>query len=411
MRALLISLLLIWAIGPADAAEGPPANRTEVFILGVDHSAQLINRRQQPAAMRAFFEALAPDAICIERSPDRVARNDHYEFTYEIQEVIVPWAREKRIALCPFDWLPNAEDSALALGIADLEAVPPLRRPSGFQGFLTFPEARSRTLGLFFADAPEERARHRDFYAAYPSTATRDFPRRLFLYRTYMQAQRIAAAARNHPGGRILVVVGMMHKDDIEAILADAPHVRVIQPSALASEPDAAAVARLTRTEDLAAIASFNLLGVQWRDPLVDRGWMAEVVARLQQQSPGPEADLLATRLAELEGADPRALLGRYREVAAAAGDRRFTWTGVKDQARLDSFYDPFGNLTVGDRAWLEAARLHLRLGERRAADRIRRRLATTLASEGKRQQFDGYWTRYIDPAEARGRAPRATVR
>lgn len=411
MRALLIFLLLICAIPPADAAEAPPATPTEVAILGVDHSAQLVNRRQQPAAMRAFFETAAPDAICIERSPERVARNDHYEFTYEIQDVIVPWAREKRIALCPFDWLPSAEDSALALGIADLETVPPLRRPSGFQGFLTFPEPRSRTLGLFFADAPEERARHRDFYAAYPSAATRDFPRRLFLYRTFMQAQRIAAAARNHPGGRILVVVGVMHKEDIEAILADAAHVRIVEPSALAAEPDAAAVARLTRTEDLAAIASFNLLGVQWRDPLVDRGWMAEVVTRLQQQSPGPEADLLAARLAELEGADPRALLARYRQIVTVAGDRRFTWTGVKDPSRLDSYYDPFGNLTVGSRALLEAARLHLRLGERVTADRIRRQLAATLNSEAKRQQLDGYWARYIEPAATRAAPPRAAAR
>lgn len=396
MRLLALLGLLLCLAAPLRAQSAAPANVTEVVILGVDHSAQLINRRQQPAAMRAFFEAAAPSAICIERAPERVARGDHYEFTYEIQDVIIPWAREKNLPLCPFDWLPSPEDSALALGIADLESMPFLRRESGFQGFLTFPDVRSRTLGLFFAESAEERARHREFYAAYPEAPARDFSRRLFLYRTFMQARRIAAAARNYPGRRMLVVVGVMHKDDIEGVLSAYPWVRVVQPSAIAAEPDAAAIARQTRPEDLAAIASFNLLGVQWRDQNLDRGWMGETVTALRRQRPGAESDLFAARLAELEGAPARTSLAEYLRIAGAAGDAAFTYTGVRDRSRIDSFFDPFGNLNVAQRASVEAARVHHALGERDAAEAIRQRLRQGLDGELKRLQLDGYWARYV---------------
>lgn len=396
MRLLVLLGLIICLAAPLRAQSAAPTSVTEVVILGVDHSAQLINRRQQPAAMRAFFEAVAPSAICIERAPERVARNDHYEFTYEIQDIIVPWAREKNLPLCPFDWLPSPEDSALALGIADLESMPFLRRESGFQGFLTFPDERSRTLGLFFAESAEERARHREFYAAYPEAPARDFSRRLFLYRTFMQARRIAAAARNYPRRRMLVVVGVMHKDDIEGVLSAYPWVRVVQPSAIATEPDAAAIARHTRPEDLAAIASFNLLGVQWRDQNLDRGWMGETVTALRQQRPGAESDLFAARLAELEGAPARSSLAEYLRIAGAAGDAAFTYTGVRDRSRIDSFFDPFGNLTVSQRASVEAARVHHALGERDAAEAIRQRLRQALDGELKRLQLDGYWARYV---------------
>lgn len=403
MRFLFLMLVLaLWPAAGADAQNAPPVRQTEVVILGVDHSAQLINRRQQPGAVRAFVDAIKPAAICIERAPDRFARNDHYEFTYEIQDLLVPLARERGLPLCPFDWLPGAEDSALGLGIADLEAVPVLRREAGFQGFLTFPDPRSRTLGLFFADAPEEGARHRGFYADYPERAGRDFPRRLFLYRTFMQAQRIAAAARAYPGQRMLVVVGVMHKADIERILAGDPAIRVVQPLAIAAEPDAAAVARFTRTEDLAAIATFNLLGTGWRDPHLDRAWMAEVVGELERRRPGAEGALLAARLAELEGMRPRTLLARYLSVARSAGAAAFSWTGVKDRARIDSFFDPFGNLSVADRALIEAARMHVGLGERSKAVAIRSRLAASLGSDFKRLQLDGYWARYVDRAALR---------
>lgn len=391
---------LVTAGTPAHASQSS-TDSTEVIILGVDHTAQLVNRRQRPAALRAFFTSVSPAAICIERSPERFARGDHYEFTYEIQEVIVPWARETGTALCPFDWLPNSEDTALAFGIEDLERPPFLRRPSGFQGFLSFRDPRSLTAGLFFADEEEERERHRAFYTSYPKEPRGDFARRLFLYRTFMQARRIAIAAHNYPGERLLVVVGMMHKDDIEQILASDPRVRVVQPSAITEEPDAADIARYREPKDLFAIATFNLLGVQSLGDNIDLPWVEEVVEALGRMAPGPETDLLAIKLEQRQGRiTPNEALQAYLKIADAAGARRFTWDGVKDRDRIDSFFDPFGNLTIAQRARLEAARIHLARDQQVEAKAIRMKLHEALGSDLKRAQLDGYWSRYMIEAE-----------
>lgn len=87
--------------------------KTKIVVLGAGHSNQLVSRECQPAAYRAFFDRVKPDVIGIERSPLEYLRSDFYEFTYEQQNIIVPYAREKKIKVCPFDWLPSQDDSQL----------------------------------------------------------------------------------------------------------------------------------------------------------------------------------------------------------------------------------------------------------------------------------------------------------
>ena len=65
----------------------PP--RTRLVVLGVDHSAQLVSESNSPGMLSAFFDRVKPDVICIERPPEQAARGDHYEFTYEIQGVVL----------------------------------------------------------------------------------------------------------------------------------------------------------------------------------------------------------------------------------------------------------------------------------------------------------------------------------
>lgn len=405
LNGFIASCVFAIASFAASAAEREDAP-TELIVLGVDHAAQLVNRRQQPAALRAFFESIAPSAICIERSPERFARGDHYEFTYEIQDVIVPWARESGAPLHPFDWLPSPEDTSLAFGVDDLERPPLLRRPTGFQGFLSFPDERSRTAGLFFGDQAEERARHRRFYVEHPDEPRGDFARRLFLYRTFMQAARIARAARDYPGKRVLVVVGVMHKDDIERILAADRRIRIVQPSAIAREPTPADIERHQLLRDLFAIATFNLLGVQSRSAAVDLPWLEEVLRKLEASKPGPETELLATRLAELQKRiSPEAALSEYSRIAERAKQSAFSWNGVKDSSRLDSFFDPFGNLTVGQRATVEMARLHHAAGRVSEADALRTSLRQSLDHPVKRAQLDGYWPEYVASVAERAAA------
>lgn len=70
-----------------------------MVVLGVDRGVQLVNSRHWAAALGAFFSEVALDAICVERSPRRFARGGHYELTYEIQDVLIPWERENGIPL------------------------------------------------------------------------------------------------------------------------------------------------------------------------------------------------------------------------------------------------------------------------------------------------------------------------
>lgn len=397
---MLLTLSISTILTPSLARAQNLPNPTEVIILGVEHAAQLVNRRQQPAAMRALFAELAPDAICIERAPEQFARADHYEFTYEIQSVIVPWAKQTGTDLCPFDWLPAAEDTRLVFGVDNLEHVPLLRRDNGFQGFLSFPFERTMSQGLFFADSEEERAKHRLFYTDYPDQPVQDGARRLFLYRTMMQAQRISAAARAHPGGRILVVVGAMHKDDIERTLADHGHIVVRQPSKIANEPGSDAIARATRIDDLFAIAYFNLLGTQAAAGNVDWPWLNEVTDFLKRRRPGPEADLLLTRFRAITGMiDEQAALSSYLAIGRDERCNGFTWTGIKDLSRLDSVYDPFAALCVRNRALLEAAKIQYVIGQYERAEANRLLIQGTLKSETQRLQFTAYWNRYVRPS------------
>jgi len=389
-RLVLLAFASLVSFSPIAAQ----TDTTEVVVLGVHHSAMLVAEDYQPAVFRAYFDRVAPDAICVERAPEEFARGSHYEFTYEIQHIAVPWARENGVTLCPFDWLPAEEDQLLAFGV-DLTETPFLRAPGSYASFLAFGDSADLTRDLFYAEAQTDRDENRAWYLAMAERPRHDFARRLFLYRTFMQAMRVARAAQAHPGGRLLVIVGSMHKDDIERILADQPGVRVVQPPSF-GRPNAAEVARAIVDHDLHAIATFNVLGLQPLTGVLNSRWIEEVVTRLER-SRTPETALLRTRLDVVAGRlDAVTAAQRYEEIASRVeADERFTWDGVLDRRRLDSFFDPFGNLTVADRARLERARELRRAGRTEESDRSIAELAATLTPL-KAAQLRSYWDTWV---------------
>jgi hypothetical protein len=383
-------------------AQSPVITRvaTQVVVLGVTHSGMLVNPRQQPAAFRAFFDEIRPNVIGVERAPEQFARNDHYEFTYEIQEIIVPYAKQAGIPVAPFDWLPAPEDPALAFGIADLEQ-PPFLRPSdgsGLNGFLSFSDSETRAADFFYADAEEVRAKNRQWYVGYPDKPRLDFPRRLYLYRTFMQAMRIAQVAARYPGGRVLVVVGDLHKDDLERILSEQRGLQIVQPSTLVSALDAEKIRAHIEPQDRLAVATFNLLGVQSRSGQLDLVWLKQIMEELAATSPGAELELLKARFDELSGRiQGNAAFDRYQRIVAISNANSLsTWSGVKDRMRIDSYFDPFGALTIRQRARTEAARVAYALGRGKEGDALKIQVRSELISDLKRAQFDGYWERYI---------------
>ncbi|MEZ0472655.1 hypothetical protein [Luteimonas salinilitoris] len=399
-QSRLFALFLILApmlCAVAWAATPGPDSPARVVILGVDHAVQLVSKEDQPGMLAAFIERVAPDAICIERPPEQYARDDHYEFTYEIQDVALPYAREHGIEVCPFDWIPSQEDQMLGWSL-DLSVPPEVRAPDGFQGFLSFPEPHRLRRTLFAADDPATLGDAHAWVRGWPERMSRDLPRRMFLYRTFMQARRIAAAAKARPGRTVLVVVGELHKHDIEAILADEPAVEIMQPSRYGA-PAAEAVARLTTRAHRIAIASFNILGRQASTGNVDWDWVGNVLDALEAERRDAETDLLRTRHDVLTGRiDAAAAIARYRRIAADPAARRgATWDGVLDRGRVDSYFDPFGNLRIDQRARVELARELRRLGETEEVAGLLAALRRELTPR-KARQLEAYWQREAAP-------------
>jgi len=222
---LVVGVVLAMLSLPARGA--PPEAATQVIVLGVDHAAQLAAREDRPAVLAAFLDRAAPDAICIERSPEAFARNDFYEFTYEVQDVVVPFARERNIDVCPFDWHPSTEDAQLGFGM-DLEAIPEIRPIRGFQQFLTFPEPAQLHRTLFHADDPQNvaRAHPGGIVVAQPSSlgalSDADIQRQeLPAYRFAVAAGRPAEADRLRTAlGRELTARQRRQLDDYWPLLA-----------------------------------------------------------------------------------------------------------------------------------------------------------------------------------------------
>src|SRR5579871_4972233 len=133
-------------------AQPTRGRKTRVVILGiVEHSAQLIGEPNGPGVLASFLSMVNPEAICIERPPEQAARGDYYEFTYEVQGIILPYVASHPTAVCPIDWMPSVDDQRLVFGF-DLDVPPEVRPRSGFQTFTTFADSSLLHVDLFGAD-------------------------------------------------------------------------------------------------------------------------------------------------------------------------------------------------------------------------------------------------------------------
>ena len=210
---------------------------------------------------------------------------------------------------------------------------------------------------------------------------------------------RILAAVQAHPRDTVVVVVGWMHKDDIEAILRGAPNLRIVQPSAYLL-PAPTQADSLLHQADVAAILAFNLLGAQSLTGPVDWPWLKSMLDRFVRAAPqSSEAELFRTRFAVLhEALPPREAAERYERIARRPGiDDSFTFRAATDERRIDTYFDPFGNLDVLARAWVEAARECTRAGAPDRATAIREQLLTSRRwSPLQLAELGTYWDRYI---------------
>lgn len=370
--------------------------QTKVIVLGVGHSDQLVSRNCQPAVYRAFFDKVNPDVIAIERSPLEYNRSDFYEFTYEQQNLIIPYAKKKGVTVRPFDWLPSGDDQQLAWNISDIEQTPFIRSKGSYKDFLFFTEATIHEEDFFYADSKE--CKHKiDKWITTVDVGERDFPRRLFLYRTYMQAMRIKQIAKEYIGKTLLVVVGYMHKNDIENILGGVPYIDIVKPS-MYDYPTMTEIEKNIEIEDLFAISTFNVLGVQSQH-FVNWEWVKHVITTLEETVASAEVRLLKIRMEVLTNLykAEEAILQYEQLKSEIEPNIKFTFNGVKDPSRIDSYFDPFGNMPILNRLHIETAREYSKINDFDQVAIIKEiLLEQETMSTLKRLQLNAYWDDYV---------------
>ncbi|MFC4163540.1 hypothetical protein ACFOWU_07750 [Epilithonimonas zeae] len=340
--------------------------KPKVVILGVGHSTQLINYNHQPAAIRAFINKVKPSAICIERSPEEFSRNDFYEFTYEQQFAVVPYAKENNIPLYPVDWTPSETDSELGFGIKDLSVPRFVRQKEGFLGFTTFTEKRDFEDDLYFAEKEDYVKRIASWYSSQPEKTAFDLPRRMFLYRTFLQSRRIQKVLENYSStDTILVVIGAFHKNDIENNLMEQGY-QIIQPSTFGNT-NQQEIDEEFRKQDGYSILSFNLLGMQSQIEKTNEKLVDYALAKFGNDESIELEFFKIRRAVVFEKIPSKKALNLYQVLLGKIDNENWSWNGVKDETRIDSYFDPFGNLTLKDRIRLEVAREYRKLSKHNA--------------------------------------------
>ncbi|MGD6874270.1 hypothetical protein ACQCU1_19075 [Sutcliffiella horikoshii] len=375
-------------------------NRSKLIILGVGHSLQLISRYHHPGVFRTFFESVKPDAICIERSPEKYHKSDFYEFAYEQQFLTIPYALEKRIPLYPIDWLPTFEDDLLVNEKSPDHEEPPIIRMKNdfFKGHGCYPSNQILEFDFFFADKYSNGILKKDQeWLDIRKSGISDYWRRLVLYRNFMQAMRIKEVAKKHKGQTILVVIGAFHKPDLENILNDCDELEIVQPGTY--EIKNKDEERHLLDLDLFAISTYNLLGVQSKYGVVDWVWLEEILKQLERSISSVEVMLLRTRYNILKGTiTNEEAIACYKKISSASTyEQKLTFHGVKYQNRIDSYFDPFGYLSIKHRSEIEIAREYTKLRLSNKSLEIKKSiLNSNNLSILQKAQIEGYWDEYV---------------
>ncbi|MCM3357928.1 hypothetical protein [Psychrobacillus sp. MER TA 171] len=367
--------------------------KSNLIILGVNHAYQLVSRDCQPAVYRAFFDRVNPDLIGIQRTPEKYARMDLQEYAYEQKEIILPYALQKGVPIFPFDWNASSNDQLLAYGINDSDQPAFFRGENSLKKFTFFSNLQED----FFYSECKEVIKQNNEWIQTKSSGEKDFARRLFQYRTYMQAMSIKSIAESHPGKTILIIVEHKHKVDIESILSNNASMEIIQPSKF-GYPTNEEISQHKEVNDAYAVCSFNILGLQANHE-IDMKWVEENLDTLREHDYTSEVKLLEVKLELLkETITDTEAIKRYIELEKGLNYyQRFTYTGVKDKSRIDSYFDPFGNLSVKNRLRVELGKSFYNIKQQDKVQVLKEEiLSMSSLTIFQEKQLEAYWNMYI---------------
>lgn len=330
------------------AAEAKPC---EVLVIGTVHAPpSLLSDLFTPAHVRATLEKFRPTAVGVEAMPEWLAAGVFFPVTYEAQEVAVPWAEEHSVPVYGIDWQePQVARADQTPSVASPQSIQELLRRARATASSLLQQTQSpqrnlfgwingrvgrRAIGRWYHPGPEASDELRAEVAA-------------MAHRNDRVVERILEAARRHPGGRLAVVIGGLHKPDLDAKLALHLEVRVVQLEDLPPIGDGD-VAAARRPRDAVAIANECLDGSGfWANPRgVDRKRVERWLAYLASTSPNsPAEEYFRARLHAVRGEydEAKALLlplavSTNQEPLAYRGQNWF-WLhllGVSQRARVE---------------------------------------------------------------------------
>ncbi|MDD5361685.1 MAG: carbohydrate binding domain-containing protein [Ignavibacteria bacterium] len=238
--------------------------KTNIVVLGCEHSSELINPKMFPAVFRAFFNRLKPDAVCLETKSEWLADKKFFPASYESWGITYPWAVKNNVPVFGVDWQPDIKASERYWTKMDFDKRKREIPSSDSNGLEYNPEN-----DLFFADidtfyfnrywlgnisnpAPEGRWSDEGF-------------RRYMLFRDMIIAQNILDVAVNFQCGTVLVVYGAAHKAGLEYYLKKyfSDNVNIIKPSEY-GYPSADEIEKETLKEDELAVCYFLMNDNNW---------------------------------------------------------------------------------------------------------------------------------------------------
>jgi hypothetical protein len=188
-------------------------------------------KNYSPEVLKKFLEETNPEVIAAEIRPQDFAKGDFSPNPWDMNEVVIPFARTQHIEIEPIDWWPD-----------DLRSL-----------YRKYYEKFTRTAEgqRIYAQLEDEWAPHRESFPTSKEAtpeyihsalfAERDLnfrkeikkrvgegPQNLFWYtRAEKMNENLARVIQKHSGQRITVVVGAFHRPDIESFLRSQKDVEV----------------------------------------------------------------------------------------------------------------------------------------------------------------------------------------
>ena len=401
-----LPLLMLALLSPAARAQ-PTQNfdqRCEVIVLGIDHV--YYGEGYRPAHLRAFFEAVRPTVMGIENPAGFQAVDQLRVPLYEAKEAIA-YAGVHLLPVYGVDWdSPTVPQPPTPAGwskaVQAFMAKFPVKAPQSAPRAAGLTQADARTLSLrrtleasmvnvqFFGGA----SRAMELMNSAPIVQFKGDEHHLDSdpYPAWQPinaviAENIRAAARKHPGGRLLVVYGGLHKPLLDAALAQMSEVRLRQPTEW-FPLDVSTVSHYDTADDLKLLfllATDDVVRLSYPGA-IHRTWLRTQVAALEQMGKSDlEARYYLARWLTVEGQWETASR-LLQEVADGAKEQTLRQEPMLAQTM--SFWPSDFNLRR--RALFALALVHDLAGRRDAAVAIYKELKEELARVSAAQGAGG---------------------